>query len=86
MALQVSEAFALDQRQLRLLDGIQLTAAGPQVGEIVAAGADMDADALVPVGAIGAVPLGFGHGVPVRSGDRLRERLPSDSRWRRLSE
>src|SRR5271167_1072034 len=61
MALQVGKALACDRRQLRLLDGIQLTAPGPQLGEIVAARANMDADTLVPIGTIGAVPLGFGH-------------------------
>ncbi len=62
MALQVGEALAFDRRQLRLLDGVQLTAPGPQVGEIVAARANMDADSLVPIGTISAVPLGFGYG------------------------
>src|SRR5437764_4220258 len=61
MALQMDEAPAFDRRQLRLLDGIQLTASGPQFGEIVAARANMDADTLVPIGAIDAMPLGFGH-------------------------
>src|SRR5207237_9761159 len=61
MALQMDEAPAFDRRQLRLLDGIQLTASGPQFGEIVAARANMDADTLVPIGAIDAMPLGFGQ-------------------------
>jgi hypothetical protein len=80
MALQVGEALAFHRRQLRLLDGVQLTASGPQLGEIVAARANVDADTLVPAGTIGAIPLGFGHGETLCSGGRLGKPLPSDSR------
>ena len=86
MALQVGEALAFHRRQLRLLDGIQLTATGPQIGEIVAARADMDAHALVPVGTIGAIPLRFCHDDTFVPSCTSGKSLPRNSRWRGFSE
>src|SRR5438270_4746043 len=86
MALQMGEAFAFDRGQLRLLDGVQLTATGPQLEEIVAAQSDMNADALVPVGAIGALPLGFGHGETPCSSRRSGKPLRGGRRWRGFPE
>ena len=86
MALQVGEAFAFDRGQLRLLDGVQLTATGPQLGEIVAARTDMNADTLVPVGTIGAIPLGFGHRETLCSSRRSGKPLRGGRRWPGFSE
>ena len=62
MALQVYDALTLDRRELCLLDGVEPAASGAEVRQVVAPGADMDPDTLIPIGAIGAVPLRFGHG------------------------
>ncbi len=62
MALQVDDALAIDRGKLCLLNPVQPAASGTEDGQVVSTRTDMDPDALVPVRAIGAVPLGVGHG------------------------
>src|ERR1700681_2186940 len=61
MALQVDDTLAVDCGQLRFFDAVEMAVSGAEGSEVVAARADMDADTLVPVCAIDAAPLGFGH-------------------------
>jgi hypothetical protein len=95
MALQVGDALSFDRWQLCLLDCVQLAVPRPQLGEIVATGTHMDADPLVPVGTIGAVPrrlahrgifafqARFGHPMP-REGGRAIPRKKRSAERRKL--
>src|SRR5438270_8978001 len=62
MALQMDDPFAVHRREFCLLNRFEPSVPGTEIGEVVAARAQMNVDKFVPAGAIGAVPLGFGHG------------------------
>src|ERR1700719_2309242 len=74
MALQMNDPFAIDSRELCILNRSELGAPGMEIGEVVAAPAHMNVDELVPAGAIGAVPFGFGHGDTLCLSGRLESR------------
>src|SRR5689334_14770775 len=93
MALQVKDPLTRDRRQLRLLNRVQFAVSGAEVRQVIAPRADMDADTLIPVSTIGAVPLRFGHDiplttlgarVPVASASRGRREAPSAARASRV--
>jgi hypothetical protein len=57
VALQVQDAQAVDRPQLGLLDRVQPAAPGSQSAQVVALGAKVNGEPLVPIRAVGLAPL-----------------------------
>jgi hypothetical protein len=56
MTLRVQDTAALDRPQVRLFDGVEAAASGPQTCRIVTARAEMQGDLLIPMGPVGRPP------------------------------
>ena len=67
MTLKVQDIFAVDRPEFRLFYRVQAPTTLTQACQVVAAGAEMHGDQLVPMGAVGRFPRWFTHSYCSRS-------------------